>query len=170
MTSKSWALFDGSSGKFIDGKCVHNQREVASLTKIMTCYTVLNFFEELIHKDMTKVIVKVSSRAAAMTGIHYFLSDLEFNLILCFDFPLVSFVSFGIHLIILTGTSARLRSNMMISIWDLLFGLMLPSGNDSAFCLAETVGSLMYIYTKGNEEVLSDSIMYDASKLSELLD
>lgn len=24
LTAKAWALFDGSSGKLIDGKCVHN--------------------------------------------------------------------------------------------------------------------------------------------------
>lgn len=27
--------------------------------------------------------------------------------------------------------------------WDLLFGLMLPSGNDAALCLAENVGRMM---------------------------
>lgn len=27
-----------------------------------------------------------------------------------------------------------------MSIWDLLYGLMLPSGNDAAVCLAENIG------------------------------
>jgi D-alanyl-D-alanine carboxypeptidase (penicillin-binding protein 5/6) len=27
-----------------------------------------------------------------------------------------------------------------VSIWDLLYGLMLPSGNDAAVCLAENIG------------------------------
>ena len=28
----------------------------------------------------------------------------------------------------------------MVSVWDLLHGLMLPSGNDAALCLAEGLG------------------------------
>lgn len=43
------------------------------------------------------------------------------------------------------GTSAKLKENTIISIYDLLYGLMLPSGNDSAVCLAEIVGLFMYL-------------------------
>ena len=35
------------------------------------------------------------------------------------------------------GTTANLISNQMVTIYDLLFGLMLPSGNDSGMALAE---------------------------------
>ena len=35
------------------------------------------------------------------------------------------------------GTTANLISNQMVTIYDLLFGLMLPSGNDSGMTLAE---------------------------------
>lgn len=34
------------------------------------------------------------------------------------------------------GTSARLRNGDILSVWDLLHGLMLPSGNDAATSLA----------------------------------
>ncbi|EAS03230.2 D-alanyl-D-alanine carboxypeptidase family protein (macronuclear) [Tetrahymena thermophila SB210] len=136
VTAKAWALFDGSSGKFIDGKCVHNQREVASLTKIMTCYTVIEFFEQILQKDMKRVFVRVSSRASQTNG-----------------------------------TSARLKYNMIISIWDLLYGLMLPSGNDSAVCLAENVGSLMYLYyVKQDNEILQDEFIYDEQLLHKKLE
>lgn len=68
----------------------------------------------------------------------------------------------------LAGTSARLTSGMEISVWDLLFGLMLPSGNDSAVCIAETVGSLMYChYNLKDVSLSSDSdLLYDAEELS----
>jgi D-alanyl-D-alanine carboxypeptidase len=38
------------------------------------------------------------------------------------------------------GTSARLKTGDVLSVYDLLHGLMLPSGNDAAMCLAEHFG------------------------------
>lgn len=38
------------------------------------------------------------------------------------------------------GTSASLRESQRLSIYDLLVGLMLPSGNDAAMTLAEHFG------------------------------
>lgn len=38
------------------------------------------------------------------------------------------------------GTSACLRSGDLLTIEDLLHALMLPSGNDAAYTLAEFVG------------------------------
>ena len=38
------------------------------------------------------------------------------------------------------GTTANLIENQMVSIYDLLYGLMLPSGNDSGMTLAENFG------------------------------
>lgn len=43
------------------------------------------------------------------------------------------------------GTSARLKYGDVLSIWDLLHGLMLPSGNDAAFSLAESFGTYIYL-------------------------
>lgn len=36
-----------------------------------------------------------------------------------------------------TGTTAHLVEGQVLSIWELLHGLMLPSGNDAAMVLAE---------------------------------
>ena len=36
----------------------------------------------------------------------------------------------------LVGTSAKLTSGVFIKLYDLLYGAMLPSGNDAAFLLA----------------------------------
>ncbi|KAL4480818.1 hypothetical protein ABPG72_001687 [Tetrahymena utriculariae] len=47
------------------------------------------------------------------------------------------------------GTSSGLKNGDQISIRDLLFCLMLPSGNDAAVSLAESIGSLLYKMQKG---------------------
>lgn len=42
------------------------------------------------------------------------------------------------------GTTANLKPGDQLSVWDLLHGLMLPSGNDAAYCLAEKFGNYLY--------------------------
>lgn len=42
-----------------------------------------------------------------------------------------------------SGTSAYLRENDLLTLWDLLHGMMLPSGNDAGYLLAEYFGKLM---------------------------
>ncbi len=49
------------------------------------------------------------------------------------------------------GTSANLKENQQYLIIDLLYGLMLPSGNDSAVCLAENFGYILNKYTKNDK-------------------
>lgn len=41
------------------------------------------------------------------------------------------------------GTTANLEANDYLSAYELLFGLMLPSGNDAATVLAEGVGYML---------------------------
>jgi len=43
------------------------------------------------------------------------------------------------------GTSASLKAGDILPIWDLLHGLMLPSGNDAAMALAENFGTFLYL-------------------------
>ena len=40
------------------------------------------------------------------------------------------------------GTSAHLKQDRWVSVEDLLYGTMLPSGNDAAYLLAEYIGYL----------------------------
>ena len=42
------------------------------------------------------------------------------------------------------GTTANLIENQMVSIFDLLHGLMLPSGNDAGMTLAENFGKYLH--------------------------
>ena len=44
----------------------------------------------------------------------------------------------------LVGTSSYLKEGDIISIYELMFGLMLPSGNDSAWALSESIGIILY--------------------------
>jgi D-alanyl-D-alanine carboxypeptidase len=51
------------------------------------------------------------------------------------------------------GTSAFLKEGLRLSVYDLLHGLMLPSGNDAALCLSEHFGRyLMLLKAKANSQ------------------
>lgn len=107
VTAKSWALLSSGAG-FLRGKKESKPREIASLTKIMTCYICLKFSES-IGLSLSDEKIKVSKYAASMSG-----------------------------------TSANLKAGDILSLIDLLHGLMLPSGNDAAVALAEHFGRLPF--------------------------
>lgn len=107
ITARSWALFEGNSHKFIEGKQPYLEKEVASLTKIMTLYTALKILEKYkINADL--LWIRISRLAASMIG-----------------------------------TSAHIKEGMWIKLGDLFYGMMLPSGNDAAWAIAENLGALM---------------------------
>jgi D-alanyl-D-alanine carboxypeptidase len=41
------------------------------------------------------------------------------------------------------GTTSELKLNCIYSLYDLFFGMMLPSGNDSAYLIAEIAGFIL---------------------------
>lgn len=86
-------------------------REIASLTKIMTCFLSLKLCKEL--KISLESQVLVSEKAVKSIG-----------------------------------TSAGLIEGSRLTIRSLLYGLMLPSGNDAAIVLAEFFGNFICISTK----------------------
>ena len=43
----------------------------------------------------------------------------------------------------MNGTSAKLKENTWITLKDLFYALMLPSGNDAAIVLAENMGYIL---------------------------
>ena len=97
------------------GKQEYERREIASLTKIMTCYVVLKLLQRF-NLDETTTMVEVSENAADIAG-----------------------------------TSAELVEGDTLSVWDLLHGLILPSGNDAAIALAEFFGEKLLEEKKDNE-------------------
>lgn len=113
MSAVSWVVADGSTGSIIAGQRETLRREVASITKVMTCYVVCKLIRDY-KIDPKTTYLQVSHLAASMGG-----------------------------------TSARLQYGDVLTIWDLMHGLMLPSGNDAAMCLAESFGT--YIYMQSEE-------------------
>lgn len=93
--------------QFITGRRDKEKREVASLTKIMTFYTVMSLMNQFGLK-LKDTYVRISINAAAING-----------------------------------TTAYLRIGDVLTVWDLLHGLMLPSGNDAAYALAEFFGEIL---------------------------
>ena len=51
------------------------------------------------------------------------------------------------------GTTAELKPKTWVKLWDLLYGAMLPSGNDAALLLAEVLGYLEKVYGNSNNNV-----------------
>lgn len=107
ISASSWCVIEGNTGRTLYGHKDLEIKEIASLTKIMTCYVCIKLVEEG-HASFND-IVKVSFKAQSITG-----------------------------------TSADLREGDEVSVHDLLFGLMLPSGNDAAWTLAEYFGKSLY--------------------------
>ena len=52
------------------------------------------------------------------------------------------------------GTTANLVGNTWMSVEDLLYGLMLPSGNDAAMVLAENIGAVIYFDKAGSKSLI----------------
>lgn len=44
----------------------------------------------------------------------------------------------------MNGTTGNLKENYYMKLIDILFAMMLPSGNDAAYLLAENFGLLLY--------------------------
>ena len=113
ITARSWVIFEASNAKFLYGKFPHYKREIASLTKIMTCYTALMLIEKW--EIDPKLLYFTVSREAYQIG----------------------------------GTSAELQDGDLISLEDLFYGLMLPSGNDAAYTMGEYFGFFLYLEQLG---------------------
>jgi D-alanyl-D-alanine carboxypeptidase len=94
------------------GKNEHNRKEIASLTKVMTCYLAIQLLEKL-RIDPFETFVEVSAYASQVGG-----------------------------------TSANFREGDTLTVNDVLYGLMLPSGNDAASVLAENLGVYLYFQSK----------------------
>ena len=91
------------------GRREYQKREVASLTKIMTAWVVINLCKEWnLNTFKTEVVV----------------SDIGSDI---------------------RGTTANLKPGDILTVDQLLYGLMLPSGNDAAFTLAQYFGKRLYL-------------------------
>lgn len=53
---------------------------------------------------------------------------------------------------LINGTSAQIRHGKWMKLEDLLYGTMLPSGNDAAYLLSEVMGLLLFYERMKPEE------------------
>ncbi|CAD8154356.1 unnamed protein product [Paramecium pentaurelia] len=104
ITAKSWIIVDSQSGDVLYSFNENQRREIASITKIMTFYVVLNMCRSM-NVQTNNTYAEVSFQASSVGG-----------------------------------TTADLLKGDVVSIEDLFYGLMLPSGNDAAMTLAENFG------------------------------
>jgi D-alanyl-D-alanine carboxypeptidase len=68
ISAKCWGVFDGTTSEIITGRNYFVQAEIASLTKIMTCYVVLQYLESKPNLDWNKVYFEISKSAESCIG------------------------------------------------------------------------------------------------------
>ena len=105
VTCEAWSIYDPITRKFVAGRNEEQRREIASISKIMTCIVCLEIAEEQ-------------------------------------DIPLNTIIAVPEEASRIKGTTAELEEFDELSFYDLLLGLMLPSGNDSAVTLAMYFGGI----------------------------
>ena len=108
ISARSWVMINLDTQEVMFAKEEKVQRQVASLTKIITAAVVIDFCDKYgINMETTNVKVLTSSTTPE-----------------------------------LGGTSAELLAGDSISVMNLLYGMMLPSGNDAAQSLAIYFGNI----------------------------
>jgi len=104
IAAKAWAILDGKTGKLLGGSHEAEARAIASTTKIMTAWIILQRADD--NPKWLDEEVHFSERAAATKG-----------------------------------SSCGLKVGERLPVRELLYGLLLPSGNDAAVALAEHFGT-----------------------------
>lgn len=114
VTAKAWAIANLEDGTILFESNLNEKLDIASTTKIMTAYLVL----ELAEKNPSVLSEQILfSEKADQTR----------------------------------GSTCGIRAGEIVSVEELLFGLLLPSGNDAAIALAEHFGSRLVKKTAEQE-------------------
>ncbi len=118
VTAKGWVIADGKTGQMLWGEKADEPLPIASTTKIMTAWIVLQLAAK--NPEVLDEIVTVSEVAAKTTG-----------------------------------SSAGVKAGDQLPVRELLYGLLLPSGNDAAMVFAEHFGPRLRLDGKPTEAVPS---------------
>lgn len=110
ITSKCWVIYDFTQDRVLYGEKFCCEREVASLTKLMTLLVACKYIKKY-RISPNSFRFTVSKEAGSKIG-----------------------------------TTARLKPGDSVKIMDLLYGMMLPSGNDAAQTIAEGFGEKIKSY------------------------
>jgi len=109
FSARSWIMMNLKTREIMYAKNQNQQRQVASLTKVMTFCVIINIIEKY-HLDPHRIFVNILESSTTPN---------------------------------LGGTSAQLQAGDKMSVYELYYGMMLPSGNDAAQSLAIYFGNLM---------------------------
>ncbi|CAD8050265.1 unnamed protein product [Paramecium sonneborni] len=116
VSAQSWAIFNGCTGEYITGYNQNKCRQIASITKIVTCIVSLRLAKELnLNIDRKRFFVPDQAQK-------------------------------------ILGTTAGLLKGDSIFLRDILYGLMLPSGNDAAITLSYN----FQLYSLENDHFLKE--------------
>ena len=74
-SAQSWVIFDRETNSALFGRMEKERREVASLTKILTLYTVLSFIDRKAIKLDTKIIIDEEAASVAGTSANLLAGD-----------------------------------------------------------------------------------------------
>lgn len=111
VSATQWAIIDRKKGDLLFGKCETEARQVASLTKIMTAYCVLNLVDKF---ESVGPYAQLASNIKILRPISK-----------------------------INGTTANLLDGDTLTVNELMYGMMLPSGNDAATALACHFGAIL---------------------------
>lgn len=114
ITASSYVAIDMDSGRVLIGEKIHDERLIASITKIVTCIIVIE------NTDLEKEI------------------------------------TVGNEVLKAYGSAIYIEAGEKIKIKDLLYGLMLRSGNDAAIVLAKNVSGSMEEFVKLMNQKVQD--------------
>jgi D-alanyl-D-alanine carboxypeptidase (penicillin-binding protein 5/6) len=103
VSCKAWAIGDAATGEVLWGADQNKAVDIASTTKIMTAYLVLDYAQK--HPEALVETLTFSKRADDTIG-----------------------------------STAEIRAGEQLPVRELLYGLLLPSGNDASVALAEHFG------------------------------
>ena len=67
VSAQAWAIYDRESEKLLFGRLEKDRREIASLTKIMTAYTLLSLAKRF-DVDIEKEVIEITSDVARVGG------------------------------------------------------------------------------------------------------
>lgn len=129
-SASSYILMDEATGRVLQGKDIHNQKLIASITKIMTCIIALE------NTDINEIVKVDESILKAY------------------------------------GSGIYIQIGEEISVKDLLYGLMLRSGNDAAIMIATYISNsekefVELMNNKAKEIGMKNTIFNNSSGLDE---
>lgn len=131
VTAKAWGVGDVATGKIVHGDRVDERRDIASTTKLMTAYIILQ---------------QAATKPEILQETVTFSADADGT----------------------PGSTAGVRAGESLTVQELLYGLMLPSGNDAATAFSEHFGAKLPVMEGENDSPAARFIVHMNATAAEL--